>query len=385
MKKLSLSFFEGELIRTSTMVFLATLSANLIVFLANLFFLNQLTPENFAALKAALYLFTFLPVVIEFGVGMTLTKYIAEFRDDKEKIGYLIRWFLKLKVFSYLILLFLIFILKEQIASFIFRDVSLIFPGIILIGLSFFNVFQFIALGYQRFKLFALSQFLTLTISSFLSVLLIPLGTFYMILGWGFGPLIGNLFAVKFFFDKNILKKHKEFDVKKIFLKFSIPIYFISIPTALFSIVVPLFSLFFSQKLISYLSFALIFYSAALLIPGALATIIFPKVSELNGLKRHVDAKNLLKKAFGLYSFVVFVGTVFVIFLSDWFIMFFENYLPSLFMFKVLVSLGLIFGYNSIYSNYLQGLGKIKRFALFTLTQNILLIIISFALLNSMV
>jgi O-antigen/teichoic acid export membrane protein len=189
---------------------------------------------------------------------------------------------------------------------------------------------------------------------------------------------------MKFFFDKKILKEHKEFDVRKIFLKFSIPIYFISIPIALFSVIVPLLSLFFSQKLIGYFSFAFIFYSATLLIPGALATVIFPKVSELNGLKRHADAKNLLKKAFILYSLVVFIGLLFILLLSDWFILFFKNYLPSLFMFKVLVSLGLIFGYNTIYANYLQGLGKIKKYALFALVQNVFLIVISFALLNSM-
>jgi len=379
---MKLPFFEGELIKTSSLVFLASLGANLIVFLANLFFLNQLSAESFGTLKTALYLFAFLPVMIEFGIGMSLTKYIAEFRS-KKKIGYLVKWFLKLRVFSYLILIILILLLNEQISLIFFKDPSLIFPGILLIGLSFFNVFQFIALGYQRFKLFAVSQFLTLTMSSFFGVLLIPLGIFYIILGWSLGPLIGNLFAMRFFFDKK-LKEYKEFDVKRIFWKFSVPIYFVSIPTALFSVIVPLLSLFFSQILIGYFSFAFIFYSATLLIPGALATVIFPKVSELNGLKRLADAKNLLKKAFSLYSFVAFVGILLVFLFSDWFILFFKNYLPSLFMFKVLVSLGLIFGYNTIYANYLQGIGKIKRYALLTLIQNIFLIVISFALLNSM-
>jgi O-antigen/teichoic acid export membrane protein len=375
-------FFEGELIKTSSLVFLATLSANLIVFLANLFFLNQLSTESFGALKTALYLFTFLPAIIEFGIGMSLTKYIAEFRSNRKKIGYLIKWFLKLKVFSYLILISLFFLFRNQISFLFFKDSSLIFPGILLMGLSFFGVFQFIALGYQNFKLFALSQFLSLTISSLFSVLLIPLGNFYIILGWSFGPLIGNLFAVKFFFDKR-LKEYEEFDVRKIFFKFSIPIYFISIPTALFSVIIPLLSLFFSQKVIGQFSFAFIFYSATFLIPGALATIIFPKVSELNGLKRHADAKNLLKKAFILYSVVVFIGLLFVLLFSDWFILFFEKYMSSLLMFKVLVSLGLIFGYNAIYSNYLQGLGRVRKFALFTLIQNIVLIVVSFLLLSN--
>jgi PST family polysaccharide transporter len=374
---MKLSFFEGELIKNSSLVFLASLSANLIAFLANMFFLNQLSPENFGILKTTLYLFSFLSVMIEFGVSMSLTKYIAEFRNNEKRIGYLIRWFLKLRAFSYLILIFITFLF--------FRGSSLIFPGILLIGLSFFNVFQFIALGYQRFKIFAASQFLTLAISSILGILLIPAGSFYIILGWSLGPLIGNLFAVKFFFEKNILKTYKEFDVKKIFLKFSIPIYFINIPTALSSIIVPLLSLFFSQQLIGQFSFAFIFYSATLLIPGALASVIFPKVSELNGLKKYADAKKLLRKALVLYSFVAIIGILIVFLLSDWFILFFKNYLPSLFMFKILIILGLIFGYNAIYSNYLQGLGKIKKYALLTLIQNILLIFVSFIILSNMI
>lgn len=380
---MKLPFFEGDLLKSSSLVFLATLSANLIAFFANLFFLNQLSKEGFATLKTALYLFSFLPVMIEFGVGMSLTKYIAEFRNKREKIGYLVKWFLKLRVFSYLVLILLIFLLREQLASSFFKDPSIIFPGILLIGLSFFNVFQFIALGYQRFKTFAISQFLTLAISSFLSVLLIPLGIFYIILGWSLGPLFGNLFAMKFFFDKKLTKLYEEFDVKKIFWKFSIPIYLISIPTALTSIIVPLLSLFFSQTIIGDFSFAFIFYSATLLIPGALATIIFPKVSELNGLKRQFDAKNLLKKAFVLYSLVVFIGILFVLLFSDWFILLFKNYLTSLLMFKVLVTLGLAFGYNTIYCNYLQGVGKIKKYALFVLAQNILLILVSFIMLSN--
>jgi O-antigen/teichoic acid export membrane protein len=382
---MKLSFFKGELVKASSLVFLASLSANLIVFIANIFFLNQLSPENFGILKTTLYLFSFLPVMIEFGISVSLTKYIAEFRSNGKRIGYLIRWFLKLRVFSYLILIFLIFMFREQITFLFFKDSSLIFPGILLIGLSFFNVFQFIALGYQRFKIFAASQFLTLAISSLLGILLIPAGNFYIILGWSLGPLIGNLFAVKFFFEKNILKAYKEFDVKKIFLKFSIPIYFINIPTALSSIIVPLLSLFFSQQLIGQFSFAFIFYSATLLIPGALASVIFPKVSELNGLKKYADAKKLLRKALVLYSFVAIIGILIVFLLSDWFILFFKNYLPSLFMFKILIILGLTFGYNAIYSNYLQGLGKIKKYALLTLIQNILLIFVSFIILSNMI
>jgi len=389
MKKAVSSLWKGELARTGSLIFLASLSANLILFFANLFISEILGAEQFGIFKTVEYLFAFLPVLIELGINVSLVKYIAQFKSrNKEKVGYLIKWFLKLKVFSYSILIAFILIFREQIALFFLKDISLsylVLAGTLLAAMTFFIVFQFIVLGFHKFKLFALSQFLTLSISGFLGALLSHLGIFYIIVGWSFGYLIGNLFNLKFFFKERIIKKSREFDVSKIFLKFSLPMYFIGITTSLVAITVPILSLFFSRELIGYFSFAFIFYLATLLIPGSISSVVFPKVSELNGFKRYKDAKNILKKAFSLYSFVAFIGIIFVLLISNWlFISFFESYLPSLFMFKILVIFGLIFGFNIIYTNYLQGLGKVKRFALLILLQNILLFVISFALLKIM-
>jgi len=388
MKKHLLSILKSDLARTGSIIFIATLSANLILFLANLLIANQLGVVDFGVFKTIIYLFSFLPLLIEFGINVSLTKYISEFGSkNKEKIGYLVSWFLKLKIISYLILILIIFLLREQISIVFLKDASLsylITAGILLISLTFFGVFQSIVQGFQKFKLYALAQFLSLSSSAILSVLLSPLGIFYIILGWSLGPLIGNLLNIKFFFSKRILKRTKEFDVKSKFLKFSIPIYIINIITGLSTSIIPLLSLFFSQEKIGYFSFAFIFYFAALLIPTSLSTIVFPKVSELNGLKRHKDAKNILWKAFKLYAIVAILGIIFVLLISDWlFITFFSGYLQSLFIFKILTIIGFVFGFNTIYVNYLQGLGKVKRFVLFVLAQNVLLIIISFILLGS--
>jgi len=389
MKKAVSSLWKGELARTGSLIFLASLSANLILFFANLFISEILGAEQFGIFKTVEYLFAFLPVLIELGINVSLVKYIAQFKSrNKEKVGYLIKWFLKLKVFSYSILIAFILIFREQIALFFLKDISLsylVLAGTLLAAMTFFIVFQFIVLGFHKFKLFALSQFLTLSISGFLGALLSHLGIFYIIVGWSFGYLIGNLFNLKFFFKERIIKKSREFDVSKIFLKFSLPMYFIGITTSLVAITVPILSLFFSRELIGYFSFAFIFYLATLLIPGSISSVVFPKVSELNGFKRYKDAKNILRKAFSLYSFVALIGIILVFLISDWlFNSFFESYLPSLLMFKILVIFGLIFGFNIIYTNYLQGLGKVKRFALLILLQNILLFVISFALLKIM-
>jgi O-antigen/teichoic acid export membrane protein len=157
-----------------------------------------------------------------------------------------------------------------------------------------------------------------------------------------------------------------------------------NIPVGLASLIVPLLSLFFASIMVGYFSFAFIFYFAALLIPNSLSIVLFPKISELNGLKKHTDAKNFLKRTFVIYTPIVLIGILIVILFSEQIInLISKEYLPSLFMFKVLISLGLIFGYNIIYTNYLRGLGRIKLFALLTLIQNLLLIAISFIIITT--
>ena len=381
---MKIPFFEGELIRKGALVFLATLSASLIAFFANLIISRALGPQSFGYFKTVVYLFAFLPAIIDFGINSTLTKYAAEL--GKNRIKNLVKWLLKIKILSYVFLIAAIFILKDYLALYFLKDVSLsylIIAGIFFAALSFFSTFSFIILGLQNFKLFSLSNFLSSSLQAIFALLLIPLGIYYMILGWGLGLLIGNIPNV-FFLLKGNLKDKEKVDVKKIFFKFSLPIYPIELTTSLINAIIPLLSLFFSQILIGYYSFAFMFYWAAQLIPSSLSIVLFPKISELNGLKKYGHARNILKKSFLYYSLVVIAGLVFVFLLSEWFInTVAKDYLPCLFVFKTIVSLGFLFGYNVIYVNYLKGLGKIKRFAFFVLLQNILLIAVSFALLSS--
>lgn len=370
------------------MIFLATLSASIIVLFSNLFISKTLGPKSFGDFRTMIYLFAFLPIIADLGINSTLTKYIAEFGKNSGKSKYIINRFLKIKFLSYLFLIVIIFLIKDYIAIYFLKDISLnylVIAGIILLAFNFFLSFSFIILGFQNFKLFSLSQFLNSSSSALLAVLLSPFGIFYMILGWGFGPLISNLASVLFLIKQNVFTNYEKVDVKKIFLKFSLPVYPIDLTTYLFNAIIPFLSLFFLQKLIGYYSFVFMFYLATLLIPNSLSFVLFPKVSELNGLKRYDHAKNILRKSFLYYSLVAIIGLSFVFLFSEWFISAIsKDYLPSLFMFKVIVSLGFIFGYVIIYNNYLKGLGKVKKYALFTLAQNILMIIISFVLLNIM-
>ncbi|OGI12567.1 hypothetical protein A3K64_01530 [Candidatus Micrarchaeota archaeon RBG_16_36_9] len=380
-------FFEGELMRRGTLVFLATLSASIIAFFANLTISDILGPKSFGDFRTVVYLFAFLPMLVEVGINASLTKYIAEFGEDRIKeVRYLIKWFIGIKLLNYALLILLAFIFRDSIALYFLKDMSLnylIIAGIFLLAMTFFSAFNFIMLGFQNFKLFSLTQFLSSASSTTLGVLLSPFGIFYMIIGWGLGPLIGNLLNVYFLFKKKVFDTSQSFDIKKIFLKFSLPIYPVELSTGLFNAAVPILSLFFSQLLIGYYSFAFIFYVAAMLVPNALSTVIFPKVSELNGLKKYDYAKRILNKALKYYTPIAMTGLLFVFLFSEQFISYVaRQYLPSLLMFRVIVSLGLIFGYITIYANYLKGLGRVRKYALLILIQNITLIVVSFILVS---
>ena len=384
MKRFISSVLKTDLARSSGLIFLATFTGNIIVFLVDVFLSKLLGPVDFGIFRTIFYLFSFLPLLIDLGISISLTKYISELKKSRKKVSYLVKYFLKIRIVSFIALLVSILLLGEQLSILFLNDVSLsylIFPGAVISAMLFFNVFQYIVLGYQKFKLFALSQFMLLTASSIVGLLMSFFGMFYLILGWGLGYLVGNIFSIAFFFRQKVVNSSESFDVKKIFTNFSLPVHVVFIINNLHFVIVPILSLFFSQELIGYFSFAFLFYFSTLLIPNAISFVILPKVSEMKD--RHVDARNLMRKACLFYTPVVVVGILGVLLLSDVvFSIFFTSYLPSLFLFKVVVTMGLLFGYNLIYTYYLQGMGRVKKFALFAILQNVILIAVSFYLLS---
>lgn len=166
--------------------------------------------------------------------------------------------------------------------------------------------------------------------------------------------------------------------MKKIIWSFTIPMHGLFIVMSLASLAVPLFSIFFNPEIIGYFSYSLMFYTAALLIPGVISSVILPKTSELATLKKYKNAWSLLKKAFILYTPIAVMGTIGVILLSRIFISITSpDYLPSLSLFNALIVLGLFSGYGLIYGAYLQGRGDVKKTAFILLSINILLFLVS--------
>ena len=132
--------------------------------------------------------------------------------------------------------------------------------------------------------------------------------------------------------------------------------------------------------------FSFIFYFAALVIPTALSAIVLPKVSRLNGLNKHYDAKKALNKVFLIYTPVMVGGIIGTLLLSKFALsLIAPDYLPGLLFFKVLLCLGLLMGYLVIYNSYLTGKGKVKQVAVIALIQNSVLLGVSFLMLGIVV
>lgn len=369
---------ESALIKDSGMLFLASFAGSLFLFVANIILSKQFGPEGFGNFKTVLSLFLFLPALIEFGAGATLTKYIAEGNTE------IIRWFLKLRIISYAVMGILIFAFRNHIAEFFLKNSALnylILPGLVVFLFTFFEIFKPIVQGFQNFKLLGWSQFLTMFFQGTLMIVLGHyFGVVYALIGWGLGYAFANIPNITYTLKKKISKTPE--DIKKIFRNYSIPIHLMIIPNSISMAIIPILSLFFSQKLIGYYAFAWTFYSGVLLVSVALASVMFPKVSEMFGTKKQLNAKSVLKRILAVYTPIVIAGIIGTMALSEYLInLISPSYLAGLSIFKALVILGFISGYAQIYRTYLTAKGDIRALTVWTLVLNLVLLGVSVAVL----
>ena len=381
-------FSETEIIKSSGLIFLANFFGAIVLFISNILISTYFGPENFGNFKIILELSLFLPILIEFGANVTIVKYTAEMiKRDRKKVNYLIKWILKLRLISYSILLIVMFIFKEQIAIYLLKDASLsslVIPGIFISGLFFFEIFKSISLGSQDYKKYSISKFLTFFSSGILMLIFGYLfGVYFALMGWSLSYFLGNLPLMISSFKKGMFDDSKKFDMKKIFFNFSFPMYIMFFPGLLSSAAIPILSLYYSQKIIGYFSFSMIFFNGISLIPISFADFLFPKISSLSGKKNERIAKESLDKVLILYTLILIPGVIATILLSDFIIQLIAPlYLPSILVFKTLVTIGFLLGYFLIYEHYLRGLARLKEFSIIFLIHNIIFLSISFLILG---
>ncbi len=139
----------------------------------------------------------FVAALVDFGALPTLTKYIAEFvaRRETGKINNLICFFLKVKGFSTVLVVMVIYVFRDVFAQMFLGDAALsylIVPGLMLSLFILFEITKPIVAGFQNFKLFSFSGFLTnASIGAATVALGYFFGVYYAILGWAVGYFVG--------------------------------------------------------------------------------------------------------------------------------------------------------------------------------------------------
>ena len=376
---------EKKLLKDSSILLLSNSIGSLMLFLANLYLSKLLGHVMFGSFKTVLYLFSLIFGLIDFGMLVTLPKFIAD-QKTRKKVGYIFRWFLKIRIVSFVLLTIGMIVFRDFIALQFLHDQGLsylVVAGIALAISSFFGFFREMVRGYENFKLYSMSIFvgnaLTLVIGCVLGYLF---GVFYAIVGFGVAGIVGNLICLKFLLGKGSFIIKEKIDVKKVFFSYSLPMHILRIPGYLGSAIVPLLSLFFSPEVMGYYSFAFMFYFMTAMIPGSVQTVLFPKVSRLNSNGNGKDAEKSLKRVFKIYTPIVVVGIAGILLFSGFIIeRLFIEYLAGLIIFKVMISLGLVFGYFVIYTSYLTAKGNFKKTALVVLVQNLFLFLVSYLVL----
>ena len=377
-------FSKNNLIFNSGMVFSAGFIGALFLFASNLMLSRVFGPEAFGNYKTIIPLFMFVAALVDFGAMPTLTKYIAEFVARKEtgKINNLIWFFLKVKGLSIVSVVMVIYAARDTFAQMFLGDAALsylIVPGLMLSLFILFDITKPIVAGFQNFKLFSFSGFLTnASIGAATVALGYFFGVYYAILGWVVGYFVGNLPNIWFILKEKYLCKNKaKVDITQIFRRYSLPMHGIYLLNVSNLLIIPVLSLFFAQELIGYYAFAWIFYSGIMLIPIALAQVLFPKVSEMHAQGK--NTKSVLRGVLCAYSLVVFIGIGVIQLFSAHIIAFVSyDYISGLLIFKWLNCAGLLLGYLLIYAHYLSAKSEVRKAAWVFFVMNVALFLVSF-------
>src|SRR4030042_2601324 len=311
---------EKSLIQNSFFVFFGTAAGGFIGMITAIALSRILGPHDFGVFKTLTAFFGFFIYLFDFGFQNTLMKYISRYTSAgrKNKIRELIQslFFFRLIVLVPIVIFSLIS--KDDIARILLRNQEfsyLIYPAAVYLIISFSDLTRPILIGLQNFRLFSAVNIIV----PFASLLiLIPsalyLGLPTVIIGFGIAHFIGSLISFGYLINKNYIIKpgKKVFRLPKLIFSYGLPSYFSSIPSYLFFAIIPLLSLFFKQTEIGYYSFALSFYSVAMIVPIGISQILFPKISsysENDNRKAVITLKKTLL-IYGLVSISEIIGVL---------------------------------------------------------------------------
>lgn len=381
---------EGTLIKNSTFLVICGVMSGLIATIFSIFFSRFFGPTYFGIYKSAIAIASTAAFFLDLGIKYLLPRYIAEFENKNQphNIADIIEKTFAFKGFLAIFVLLSFWLMGPKIALIFFHSqdqTTLIWPIMIVFTVIFFDITAPILLGFQNFKLLAIS---TLLIPIMHLIIAIPLSLAFGIKGALIGTALafiaGNIPAIKYILSKKLrTKRIKTFAFKVALKEYSIPAYLASVPTYVTILIIPLLSIFYQQRIIGFYSFSLSFYIAAQLVPICLASVMFPRIAELNGRKKYIEALETFKRLNIIYTPFVIIGSLAIIVLAHPIVKYLvPDFLPAVNMIKAQTISALILGYFAIAVNYAIASKKLKMASYLNWIVSITFVILSFFVIN---
>ena len=377
---------EWSLIKSSSFLVSSGIISGLIATIFSIFLSRIFGPANFGIYKTAVAIAATAAYLLDLGIKYLLPRYIAEFerKAQSHNIADIIEKTFAFKGIIATAVLLSFWFFGPKIALIFFHSpdqTTLIWPIMILFTVIFFDISAPILLGFQNFKLIALSSVLIPLLHLLFGIsLTFAFGIKGALIGTALAFIVGNIPAIKFIFKKSLrTKKIRTFAFGAALKEYSIPAYFANIPTYVTILIIPLLSIFYQQTSIGFYSFSLSFYIAAQMVPVSLANVMFPKIAQLNGRKRHREAFETFKRINIIYTPFVIIGSLAIIPLAHPIVKHLvPDFLPAVNMIKVQTISALFLGYFSIATNYAIASNKLKMATYLNWVLSIIFVVLAF-------
>lgn len=321
-----------------------------------------LGPEGKGIYSLALLLPAFLVILTHFGIGGTSIYYLGrEKYNPKEIFGNNILYTVFVSIFAILIGSVVILFFSPQIFPGI--EKKYLFLALFLIPLQhFLNFIAIVFLGIQKIKkynfIFFIQNFIFLILIA-ISLLGFHLGIVIAITAQIISLILADI--VLFFLLKKEVKgislKFNKSYLKDIF-SYGSKNYFTNILDFLRSSSTPfLINIFINPLAVGFYSVAMALSEKLLLFSQSAATVLYPRVSSENNLKRLKEFTPLVCRNI---LFITTLGAILAFFLSHWLItlLFSKKFLDAIQVFRILLIGVIPMSGSGILSNDIAGRGK---------------------------
>lgn len=355
--------------------------------ITNIVFSRFFGPSGFGLYKTSLGLAGTAAYLIDFGMKYLLPKYIPELEDNKNRQTInLIKPAVFLKIGITLLFLIIFFIFRQEISRIFFdsrENLSLITLTAILFSVISLDLTLPVLFGFQNFKLVAVTSLLVPILHIVFGLSLIFK---YGVNGAIFAAILAFIFAALpaiIFIIKKLGKEPKvnNFKFKNAFLSYGLPAYFINFPTYITIFIIPLLSVFFTQKQVGFYGLSLSFYTAAQMVPVTLGNAMFPKVAKLYSQSKEKEAFATFKSLLLIYTPFVVLGALLALpLIKPLLSLLIPSFLPAHKIITIQIVAAFLFGYLAMASNYVTAIGKLKSATLINWFLSSLFLILAFFL-----